>query len=197
MQQPDIDHDNPSNNSPSNNSLSNNGISVIGQLPISPFFAEGQGSLFGDTFTDPTASRLSEWTITSRTHTQLLKEVEELVAATVADNEIFVILINRKNDRFVQFLVDEDEGRILLESVSQEFLVAHPKLSPLTASQVSSLVRDKWMPPTPDVSPNWHRFIPIENSGSIAMASLILVSALVEVHDLERPSDLDVTIDVQ
>ncbi len=33
--------------------------------------------------------------------------------------------------------------------------------------------------------------------GSIPTASLILVSALVEVHDLKRPSDLDVTIDVQ
>lgn len=136
------------------------------------------------------------WTITSSNLAELFAEVERLVWRLLTDHDYYVILEINGPNRYVQLMVDDDDSGLWCETVSDTYL-GYPDCGPkYTADEVASLPRNRWDPPSGSTtdSPNWHRHLPTDTMGLPALTSQLLVSTLIDTHNLQHPGELNVKV---
>jgi hypothetical protein len=139
--------------------------------------------------------RLDEegWEPSARTLGELFTELAGVLQRMIEEDHVFAVLSRcGRGNRYVQVMVCE--GQVRLESVSDHWLMGHPLRGrwPLEEHQIEALLRDRW---EPGEESNWSRTFGRWERGVAEMASHLLVTALVDVHGLLDPSELEVYIE--
>lgn len=144
----------------------------------------------------PVAScRLDEqgWVVRSRSMgafaVELAGVIGRMIGEMIGDGGVYVVLTDRTTQRYVQVLVTG--GLVRLESVSDHWLAEAPAGRPLALPEIDALLRDRW---APGGEANWSRTFDVADRGVPVLAAGLLVAALVDVHGLRDPRDLDVDI---
>ena len=138
------------------------------------------------------------WRIMSTSLAELFVEVEMVMWKLLLEPDVYVIFHAREfGNRFVQAVIDDDEEPgIWCETVADTFLGTPEHGPPMSPTELAALLRDGWLPPSgsPDDTPNWHRLIPADMPGAPALASQLLVSALIDVHNVAYPDQITVSV---